>query len=120
MVEAYAAPFLHRLESGHDHGYENRSPLGLLYGTLASYLLFSNTCCFSVAGACRVGAGSSLASWLGEPDGSVRGDVAPMVDEEPGWLGTFSEYSMDSIICFFRRDDSYLAARSALMLCFAK
>ena len=110
-------------DNSQDNSYENRSPLGLLYGTLASYLLFSNTCCFSVAGACRVGAGSSLASWLGEPDGSVRGDVvpvAPMVDEDPGWLGTFCEYSKDSIICFFRRDDSYLAARSALMLCLAK
>lgn len=57
--------------------HENRSPLGLRNGTLASYLLFSSTRCVSVAGACRVGAGSELEdSWLGEPTASVRAAAA--------------------------------------------
>lgn len=92
--------------------YENRSPFGLLNGALASYLLFSKTLCFSVAGACLVGAGSLFASWLGEPAVSVRGGVVvplvgavepPIVAEDSGRLGTLSEYSRDSIADFLRR-----------------
>jgi hypothetical protein len=74
----------------HVSRYENRSPLGLLNGVLLSYLLFSTTLCPSVAGACLVGAGSPLASWLGDPEGSVLGGFplplslveAPIVAED--------------------------------------
>jgi hypothetical protein len=81
--------------------YENLSPLLPLYGVLLSYLLFSSTRCASVAGACLVAAGSLPASWLGEPEESVLAaseaydSLPPMDDEEPGWVGTFSEYSIE-------------------------
>ncbi|KAG7147193.1 hypothetical protein HYQ46_003975 [Verticillium longisporum] len=103
---------------------ENRSPFGLLNGAALSYLLFSKIRCSSVVGAWRVGAGSAPASWLGEPAVSVRAGLAagvpPIVADERGLLGTFSEYSIDSIICFFLRWSSSLVIRSALMPFFAK
>lgn len=109
------------------HPYENLSPFGLRNGALASYLLFSNTRSPSVAGACLVGAGSLLDSWLGDPAVSVRagppfvaGTVPPMVADDRGRLGTFSEYSSDSTTLFFRRCSSKRALRSASMLRFAK
>lgn len=45
--------------------HRRRSPFLLLHTSLASYLLFSSTCCPCVVGACLVGAGSSVASMLG-------------------------------------------------------
>ena len=42
--------------------HENRSPFVLLNGVVLSYLLFSTMRSDSVAGACRVGAGSLPAS----------------------------------------------------------
>ena len=115
------------MPSGHA-AQENRSPFVLLNGALASYLLFSTTLWPSVVGACLVGAGSLLDSWLGEPAVSVRGGppfatapvVPPMVAEERGRFGTFSEYSSDSTMAFFLRCSWSLDWRSALMLCFAK
>ena len=116
--------------SGQQRHHEKRSPFGLLYGVLLSYLLFSTTLCPSVAGACRVGAGSPLASWLGDPEGSVRAGVAvpllsvdpepPMAEADRFFDGTLFECSSESIICFFRRASSNRACRSALMLRFAK
>jgi hypothetical protein len=117
--------------------HEKRSPFRLRNCELLSYLLFSSTRCDSVVGACRVGAGSLLDSWLGEPAASVRGGpplfalaaaalavateaVPPNAEEERGRLGTLSEYSIDSIICFFLRWASNFAARSALMERLAK
>jgi hypothetical protein len=107
---------------------ENRSPFGLVNGTLASYLLFSATLWPSVAGACLVGAGSLLDSWLGEPAVSVLAGPPfatppvdpPMVAEESGRFGTFSEYSSESTMAFFFRCSSNRDWRSALMLFFAK
>ena len=95
---------------------------------MLSYLLFSSTLCASVAGACRVGAGSELDSWLGEPAVSVRAGeplVArmaepPIAADDSGRLGTLSEYSRDSTICFFLRCSLSRACRSALMLRLAK
>lgn len=88
------------------HSHENLSPFLLLNGVLDSYLLFSTTLSVSVAGACLVGAGSALDSWLGEPTASVRAgapplplpaaDALPMVAEERGRVGTLSEYSRES------------------------
>lgn len=106
---------------------ENRSPFGLLNGTLASYLLFSATLWPSVAGACLVGAGSLLDSWLGEPAVSVLAGPPfatppfdpPMVADESGRVGTFSEYSSESTMAFFFRCSSSRNWRSALMLFFA-
>src|SRR3569833_56208 len=111
--------------------YENRSPFLLLNGVVLSYLLFSSTLCDSVAGACLVGAGSAVDSWLGEPAVSVLAGEPlplplamdaepPMAADESGLLGTLSEYSRDSIMalrvcCSFSR-----AIRSSLMLLFAK
>jgi hypothetical protein len=107
--------------------HENRSPFGLRNGTGASYLLFSNTLSCSVVGACRVGAGSLLASWLGDPAVSVRTGVAvpgfpdpPIVAEENGRLGTLLEYSRDSTADFFRLCSSRRAWRSALIWRLAK
>ena len=88
--------------------YENRSPFVLLNGVLLSYLLFSTTLWPSVAGACLVGAGSLLDSWLGEPAVSVRAGPPladapidpPIAADDSGRVGTFEEYSTDSIIIF--------------------
>jgi hypothetical protein len=111
--------------------HENRLPLMLLKGVLVSYLLFSTTRCDSVDGACLVGAGSLLDSWLGEPAVSVLAagpgpllfvsgvSVPPIAADDSGRLGTLSEYSIDSMasFCFFRW--SNFAFRSALMFCLA-
>jgi len=108
--------------------HENRSPFGLLNGVLLSYLLFSTTRCPSVVGACLVGAGSLLDSWLGEPAVSVRagppfesgGFDPPIVADDSGLFGTLSEYSRESTMDFFRRCSSARAWRSALMPRLAK
>jgi hypothetical protein len=95
---------------------------------LLSYLLFSTTRWPSVAGACLVGAGSALDSWLGEPAASVLAGPPfvigvvppPIVADESGLLGTLSEYSRDSTMVFLRRCSSSREVLSALMLRFAK
>lgn len=95
---------------------------------LLSYLLFSTTRCPSVVGACLVGAGSLLDSWLGDPTVSVLagppfwsgGFVPPIVAEDSGLLGTLSEYSRESTMAFFRRCSSARARRSASISLFAK
>ena len=91
---------------------------------LLSYLLFSKTRSRSVAGACCVGAGSEVASWLGDPDGSVRAGVRPLLllpmFEADDPLEMFSPYSRDCIICLLRRKSSILACLSALILFLAK
>lgn len=90
---------------------------------LLSYLLFSKTLSLSVAGACPVGAGSDAASWLGEPDGSVRAGpplVLPIAEAELGFLDMLSPYSRDCINCLLRRISSILACLSAFMPCLAK
>jgi hypothetical protein len=101
----------------------------LLKGVLLSYLLFSTTLCLSVVGACLVGAGSRLDSWLGEPAVSVLAGAPllvarladpPIASEEIGRVGTLEEYSRDSIMAFLFRCSSAFAWRSALMLFFAK
>jgi hypothetical protein len=78
---------------------------------LLSYLLFSSTLCPSVVGACLVGAGSLLDSWLGDPAVSVLGGPP---------FAKFWEFSSESIMAFFLRCSSSRDWRSAVMLCFAK
>ncbi len=98
-----------------DAAYENRSPFELLNGTLLSYLLFSNTLWFSVAGACLVGAGSLLDSWLGDPAVSVL--AGPPFSAAASLM---AEASSESAMAFFLRCSIMRAWRSALMFCLAK
>lgn len=49
----------------------NRSPFGGRYGTAVSYFDFSSTFSASVSGSCLVGAGSWLASELGDATSSA-------------------------------------------------
>lgn len=72
---------------------------------LLSYLLFSPTRSDSVAGACLVGAGSLLASWLGEPVLSVRAGLPFVVAEDDSPC----EYSSCSMLRIFWRWASILA-----------
>jgi hypothetical protein len=101
-----------------------RSPFVARKGWEVSYLLFSITCCPSFAGACLVGAGSIVASLLGEPVVSDLGGFPFMppsiVDEDPGLLLTALEYSRDSWICLRFLSFSNRSNRSALMDFFAK
>lgn len=73
----------------------NLSPFLDLNGSDVSYLLFSLTLCPSLSGACLVGAGSIVASWLGDPEWSDLGGP-PFVFEELGYVAV---YSRDSCIC---------------------
>jgi len=115
----YTGPVLSELAARQPIFHEKRSPFRLRYGVSLSYLLFSATRSDSVAGACLVGAGSLLASWLGEPALSVLAGVplavaAVAVEVWP------PEYSNDLISYFFRRASSSFALRSALISFLAK
>ena len=82
----------------------NLSPFFALNGSDVSYLLFSLILCPSVCGAWLVGAGSIVASWLGEPELSDLGAPPlfarpPTLENVVGLLGTLEEYSSSCCIC---------------------
>jgi hypothetical protein len=81
----------------------NLSPFFALNGSDVSYLLFSLILCPSVCGACLVGAGSIVASWLGEPEWSDLGAppffARPPLEDVVDLLGTLEEYSSSCCIC---------------------
>ena len=74
----------------------NLSPFFALNGSAVSYLLFSLTLCPSLSGACLVGAGSKVASWLGEPELSALAGP-PFVGFAAADPGTMQGRVSDSI-----------------------
>lgn len=90
----------------------NLSPFRLLYGTAASYLLFSPTLWASLSDSCLVGAGSEEVSMGGETVGSpLRISVLPLAEEsgpfkESNSRSTFSCCWVWSLRNFSRREAS--------------
>lgn len=95
--------------------HRSLSPFLLLQTSLASYLLFSSTCCPCVVGACLVGAGSSVASILGllALSALLGGDDFDMYcDRSSSAYRAFMARRSCCILCF--------SSRSALTFFFAK